>query len=225
MPGAAGGREVFHPTAVRIGAVVAWAVIVWWLAAVVLGGRAGTLWHDGPVLVLVALVVYVLFWRPAVLVDDAGVVLRNLFRDVHLPWATLESVQTRYALTLVGAGRGYRSWAASAPGRPSPVPRGVFSSSSTPPSASAGGAQATRLPDQRWQVGSGQTNASRTLSADSGAAAFLVERRWQAWAEQGHARRPRELGSPPPVFVVLDRRLVAALVAVAAATLAALLTG
>jgi hypothetical protein len=87
---------------------------------------------------------------------------------VHVPWAVLELVETRYALTLhVGEAR-YRSWAAGAPGRPLPVPGKA---------AAPGGTLRARDHDPTGEAEA--VRASRSLRGDSGAAAFMVERRWE----------------------------------------------
>lgn len=63
-------------------------------------------------------VAYVFAWRPEVVVDDAGVLLRNLVRDVHVPWNRLERVGTRWALSLETTdGRSFPSWAVTARNR------------------------------------------------------------------------------------------------------------
>lgn len=105
-----------------------------------------------------------LFWRPAVIVDVEAVELRNVVRDVRVPWPCLDDVTTRYTLTLHAGGRRHQSWAGSAPGRP---------------------LVAGRLPDGRWNPGGvNPSTSSRDLRADSGATAFLVEQAWRAWRER-----------------------------------------
>ena len=52
----------------------------------------------GPALLVPAAVAWVLFARPAVIVSDAGVELRNVLRTIDLPWPSIERVDTKYAL-------------------------------------------------------------------------------------------------------------------------------
>lgn len=69
----------------------------------------------GPTLLIPALT-WALFWRPSVDVGESGVIFRNIVRTVELPWAMIDWVDTKYALTLgVGDGK-YTAWAVPAPG-------------------------------------------------------------------------------------------------------------
>jgi hypothetical protein len=70
-----------------------------------------------PMLALPAAVVWLLYGRPAVVVDDQGVEVRNVLRTVVVPWDAIEYVDTRYTLTVHTADRAVAAWAAPAPGR------------------------------------------------------------------------------------------------------------
>ena len=85
--------------------------------------------------------------------------LRNVIRDVSVPWASLTDVDTRYALTLTAGGRRFAAWAAPASSR--------FST-----------ARATRedLETVHWNAADGPIPASATLRSDAGAAAALIRR-------------------------------------------------
>lgn len=174
------------------------AIGVWWAADLALRGRAGeavllALWFLAAVAAMACL-----FWRPAVLVHGDGVELRNVVRDVRVPWAALDDVTTRYTLTLHVGGRRHQSWAGAAPGR---------------------GVAPRRLPDDRWNPGGANPGtASRDLRADSGATAFMVEQGWRSWRE-GRSGAEAE----PPAVEVAWRPLLPA-VAVVAAVVAAALT-
>ncbi len=189
---------VYRPVLPRVLAVVCGLVGVWWAAAVMLGPRPADAIVTVPALIAVGAGTYALLWRPAVLVDERGVQLRNMLRDVTVPWAALEGVETRYALTLLTADRSYQSWAAAAPSRPQ---RSVLLGSR----GEAREHVAHRLPDPRWQPGAASSDrASRDLSADSGAAAFLVEQGWARWRERTHlpgstAQAPQPQPGPPPL--------------------------
>jgi hypothetical protein len=70
---------------------------------------------------------WALFARPAVVLDVAGVTLRNVVRDIHIPWAALTDVQCRWNLRVVVQDRGYTAWAVSSqPERPTRAPGGFF---------------------------------------------------------------------------------------------------
>lgn len=65
--------------------------------------------------------------RPAVVVDANGVTLRNVIRDVHIPWALVTEVTTRWNLRIEVADRGYTAWAISSQvERPRVSSRGRF---------------------------------------------------------------------------------------------------
>lgn len=56
-------------------------------------------------LVLLAVVVYVAQVRPAVVLDESELVLRNMLESVHLPWAAIEEVRIRQFLSVEVGGR------------------------------------------------------------------------------------------------------------------------
>jgi hypothetical protein len=179
-----GAPTVYRPVLVRAVYVVVVAAALWWLVAVAAGPDPGDLLTGAPLVLAAAALGYAAFWRPAVRVDEHGVRLLNVARDVHVPWVRLDAVQTRYALTLVAAGRSYRSWAAAAPGRPSML--------RLQPTGHVEGRH-EHLPDPRWTAdGSHAPAASRALSSDSGAAAFIVEQGWTRWRETPARLRPAD---------------------------------
>lgn len=72
-------------------------------------------------------VVWSVFVRPAVVIDQDGVTLRNLLRDVHVPWGRLSDVKVRWNLTVYVGERGYSAWAISSQAeRPRGVSGGMF---------------------------------------------------------------------------------------------------
>jgi Bacterial PH domain len=72
-------------------------------------------------------VVWSVLVRPAVLLELDGVILRNVLRDVHVPWSRLTDVQVRWNLKVYVGERGYTSWAISSQvERPRGVSGGMF---------------------------------------------------------------------------------------------------
>ena len=74
-------------------------------------------WADNPqplfavwVLVGIALV-WVLFVRPAVVLGDDGVTIRNVLRDIYIPWGQVTRVESRWNLKIFVEDRGYTAWA------------------------------------------------------------------------------------------------------------------
>ncbi|QGQ20083.1 hypothetical protein GC089_13790 [Cellulomonas sp. JZ18] len=53
-----------------------------------------------PLVALVVLVVWALFWRPGVEVADGEVVVRNVLSTVHVPWPTYRGVTRGWSLVL-----------------------------------------------------------------------------------------------------------------------------
>jgi hypothetical protein len=199
---------VYRPVFVRGLYVLSLGCALWWLAAVAVGTHRTALLVGVPGVLAAAVLGYACFWRSAVRVDEHGVRLLNVVRDIDVPWERLEEVRTRYALTIVAGGRSYRSWAAAAPGRPSIL------------RMSSQGTSAEHLPNPRWTPdASAAPAASRALDADSGAAAFIVEQAWTRWRDTPVRLRPaaRESGVSVrwnvPVVAVTSAGAVLAVVA------------
>ncbi|MFT4214091.1 MAG: PH domain-containing protein [Microbacterium sp.] len=105
--------------------------------------------------------VWLLFWRPSVVIDGDGIRLRNILRDVTIPFSAVESVTTQFALTVTASGRAYRSWAVPAPSSMNPKRlRAARAADITPAEAAArlirrGAVPATETATgtvtQRWQ--------------------------------------------------------------------------
>lgn len=74
-------------------------------------------WADNPqplfagwVLFGLALV-WMLFVRPAVVLGDDGVTIRNVVRDIYIPWEQVTRVESRWNLKVFVEDRGYTAWA------------------------------------------------------------------------------------------------------------------
>ena len=57
--------------------------------------------------------VWAVFVRPAVLLEREGVTLRNIVRDVHIPWGMVSDAESRWSLKVLAGDRGYTAWAIS----------------------------------------------------------------------------------------------------------------
>jgi hypothetical protein len=217
-------RLVYQPGYSRVlfGLFVAFAL--WWVIDEATGPHPARAARTGLWLAAIAAALACLFWRPAVVVDDAGVELHNLVRDVRVPWPALEDLDTRYTLTLQSGGRRYQSWAGAAPGRPS-VTRRLISGRAGEGTGWSGAPDRHdhALPDPRWTAaGSAAPASSRDLRADSGATAFMIEQRWQAWRDRAGAGSGAEAerGVEVAQGVVVRWRPLLPAVSVAAAVLA-----
>lgn len=157
------------------------AVFIWVLAGLAMvamltqGGVSG-LARGAPWALLPALLMWAMFWRPCVVVDDGGVELVNVFRTIRLPWPSITEVDTRWALTLHTAYGRFAAWAAPASGRQR-------------------GRRATELDARAVPVEESDTGrlirASDAPWSPSGEAAIQVRRHWQALRDAGHLDDPR----------------------------------
>ncbi len=166
---------VLRPNGVRVLAATTWVLLVVFLVLTTLDDPASAL-RFAPFAGLLALVVYALFWRPRIDVDADGVTLANVVRDTRVPFARLEDVRTRFALTLETVEGTFTSWSSPAPGRTSSM------------SLSRRDTEGFTAMGQPSDQG---VSASSAPNTDSGAAALLVRHRWDVWREHG--------GSPEPV--------------------------
>ncbi|HKS03589.1 MAG TPA: PH domain-containing protein [Arthrobacter sp.] len=165
----AGNAAIFKARTNRWFAGFSWFVAAAGLAGLVVAGGLPALAGASPLL-LIAYLGWLLFWRPAVVVDDAGVTIENPFRAIRVPWAALVHVDTRYALTLVTPGKSYGAWAAPAPG--------IWGGRNARPEDLRG------LPDSTYGPGN-SVRPGDLKTTDSGQAAQLVRGRWQQLIESG----------------------------------------
>jgi hypothetical protein len=153
----------------RILSVVIWALCAFVVGATFLGSPT-----EGAIALApgaaIALVDWIVLWRPRVEVGGDDVVLLNVLRRITIPWAALIHVDTKYALTLHTPGRKYAAWAAPAPGRAgAAMARRQARSGNVAPRAAVGGKAAP----------------GDLLTTDSGAAADMVLERWEELRESG----------------------------------------
>lgn len=79
----------------RAVAVLGWVAALGWLFATWPPGGAGALFAAGASGLL-----WVLCWRPAVVIDDDGVTVRNPVRDVRIGWSALDEAGFGWSLWL-----------------------------------------------------------------------------------------------------------------------------
>ena len=65
-----------------------------------------------PLAGVVVLLVWALFWRPAVEVSDGEVVVRNVLATVRIPWPAYRGVTVKYSLVVHSTGADVTAWAA-----------------------------------------------------------------------------------------------------------------
>ncbi|WP_028047406.1 PH domain-containing protein [Cellulomonas sp. URHE0023] len=107
-----GGTQEFTSTYGRwlTGAAAAAAVIAL-VSVLVIDGVAEAL-QLVPLLALIVLLVWALFWNPAVEVSDGEVVVRNVTATVRIPWPAYRGVTVKYSLVVHTTGSDVTAWAA-----------------------------------------------------------------------------------------------------------------
>lgn len=145
-----------------------WALLgVVWLVFAAKGG-VGQFFTELPFVVFFSTIVYGTCGRPVVLVSDDDVLLRNVVRDVRIPWPALDGIATQYALALTTKdGKKYNAWAAPASGR-----------------FSAAKVSQADLRALKWRESDGPLPSSATLRSDSGSAAAIVKLSWNRAKER-----------------------------------------
>ncbi|GAA4158568.1 hypothetical protein GCM10022286_11610 [Gryllotalpicola daejeonensis] len=176
--------------------VLVWCVCAAALVTMIVTGRWGDLARYGVLALLVAYVVWLLFWSPSVTISLAGVSVRNLLRVHEVSWPAIQNVDTKYALTLFTPKGKIVAWGAPAPSRYATMRAtgvgatrhpeflvGPESGSATRPDAlldqppqrvRRGDLQG--IPDSTFMAGS--IRPSDIPSSDSGLAALYVRRYW-----------------------------------------------
>jgi len=107
-------QQVFRP---RFAPILAY---VWYVVAVLLAidlvrrGDARSITIGLGVILLISVGLYAGAQRPSVIVDDLGITLRNLVRDVYVPWHEVQHVGAVWALSIETAKGEFRSWAVTA---------------------------------------------------------------------------------------------------------------
>lgn len=150
----------------RFSRAIAVLVVVGCVAAgITLAATAGTedFWRTVPALFLFSFLGWALFWAPTVVVDDDGVVLRNVLRSIRVSWSAIATVDTRWSLAISTAAGRYSAWAAPSAGR-----HGLYRITV---------AENKRLAESAYAGGTIRTGDA--LSSDSGQAAQIVRSRWE----------------------------------------------
>lgn len=179
-------RAVFRPAFGR-GMSVVFAVlgVVALFVVAAHDGSRGVL-RTGPWLALVVGTVWAMYWRPEVSVDDSGVRVVNVLHTVHLPWPSIQRIDTKWALTLFTAYGRVTAWAAPAPGG--------FAS------RMAGRQDFRGLPESTYG-GDRSIRPGDLPGTPSGAAALVVRRRWEELRDAGYLDDPKlEFARPPTVW-------------------------
>jgi hypothetical protein len=151
--------------------IVVAVIIAAGLVSFVVVGDFDGLARYGAGMLLIAWTAWVLFWSPAVIIDPAGVVIRNLVREHRVTWPAIQRIDTKFALELFTTAGKFTAWAAPAPSRVS--------------SSRAARGEFKGLPESTYGAG-GSIRPGDLPSSESGQASLLVRLRWEALRDAGH---------------------------------------
>lgn len=158
----------FRPAFGRVLTIVIAVIAAGALAGYLVAGDVLGLLRSGWWLLLMAAVVWALFWMPAVEVLEHAVIIRNPLSTWTVPWPAIQRIDTKWALTLFTERGRIEAWAAPASGRYTVFTLGP---DDTKVSETARVAGAIRPGD--------------TLSSESGAAANHIRRHWEQLRDDG----------------------------------------
>lgn len=168
----------FRPIFGRILSVVVAAIALLGLGGfVVTGDWIGLVRYAWGLLLIVA-VAFALFWFPSLDVAAHEITVRNVFSTVHVPWPSIQRIDTKYALTLFTDKGKVTSWASPAPNRYAAH------------NAASGDARVAAGATLGMAVRPGDL-----LSTASGAAAFVIRRHWDDLREDGLLDGPNDPGA------------------------------
>ncbi|GGL86469.1 PH domain-containing protein [Nakamurella endophytica] len=177
-------RSVYRPAFGKV--LAALVAVVCAVGLVVISAHDGVpgFARSAPWLLLAAGAAWALFWRPEVVVDDAGVHLANVLRTVDLPWPSIQRIDTKWALALTTRYGTYTAWAAPAPSR--------WAHRDLSPG------DLRHLPESTYGAGA-SIRPGDSPHSPSGQAALAVRRRWEELRDAGHLDDPRLEFDRPPV--------------------------
>lgn len=167
-----GETHVFRTPMAQIMTIAIAAVAVVAMAYFVMVDGARELWRSGPVVLLIVVIVWLVFWRPRVVVSDGGITVANIARTVHVPWPLFTAVDSQWSLAVTAGGHKISSWA---------IP------------ASSGMAARTRRPSRAetvrtWPEAGRFAPHARSANADT--VAMTIAQRHQDLRGAGHLDQP-----------------------------------
>jgi len=107
-------REVFRGRWARPLAWVIFALGAYFIVDAIRRGTVRDVVVVASAVAVASLIVYATAFRPAVVIDDAGVLLRNIVRDIYVPWPRVTDVENNWVLAIEAEGQRYVAWAVSA---------------------------------------------------------------------------------------------------------------
>jgi len=190
---------VFRPRGGMILAIIAIGICVATLIFMLIGEGAGSFARWAWPIVLIAWGAWLLYIAPFVVMTEGFIEIHNIFATHRVPWGDVDSIDSRYALTVkTESGRTIRAWAAPAPG--------------------AREALSTKREEVSRTPGEGDTRRpSDSENSLSGGAAAIARRSLEAYRRAGGATLP---GGTATTWSVLKIAVTALLAAAAVLSIA-----
>jgi hypothetical protein len=154
----------------RVLVIVVWAILVAFMVSLIVELNPNSLLRDTPLILLGGFGVWLLMWSPSVTIAPSGVTVRNLLRTNDISWPAIQTIDTRFALTLLTPAGKIVAWSAPAPSRFAAL-------------------RATRteladLPESSFAMGG--IRPGDIPQTDSGLAALYVRRYWEQLRDAGY---------------------------------------
>ncbi|WP_218712120.1 PH domain-containing protein [Arthrobacter sp. BF1] len=109
-----------YSTPTRVLAAVGLAICAALAVNLIAAGTPGSIWHFLPWLLFVGWGIFLLLWRPCLLVSPDGLTVRNILREHTIPFSELTSLRVIHTVMLdTSAGR-ISSWGAPGAGKIGP---------------------------------------------------------------------------------------------------------
>lgn len=109
-----------HSAPTRVLAAVVLAICAALAVNLVMAGTPDSIWHFLPWLLFVAWGVYVLLWRPRLLVRTDGLTVNNLLRDHDIPFSELAALRVVQSVSFDTTSGRIASWGAPGAGKLGP---------------------------------------------------------------------------------------------------------
>lgn len=109
-----------YSTPTRVLGAVVLAICAALALNLIMAGTPSSIWHFLPWLLFVAWGMFVLLWRPCLLVRPDGLTVRNILREHTIPFSELRSLRVIHTLTLDTTAGRITSWGAPGAGKTGP---------------------------------------------------------------------------------------------------------
>lgn len=111
------GSQSLFSTPTRALAVTAWVFCAFFAINLLLTGTPAAIWHFLPSLLVAAWALYVMLWRPRLLVTSDGLTVVNILREHRIPFSALKSIRVGQNVTLETTAGRIGSWGAPSAGK------------------------------------------------------------------------------------------------------------